>query len=249
MVRTIIPAALSVLALGACSSDGDSGDSSSPTEPPPTGPSPTEPPPTEPPPDGGPPPAGEVPDTLREGDWVLPCRLASNEDGVGSRSTAVQITGQVFQRFEFAYGDTGCTAGLWTVTTGGRFEEQLIEDGQRPEDGIPVDLKVNSVILEPLQSVVADRFNGLTGEGEPPLCGITSWTAGVDQDVSGCESIPDSEAPRTDYNRFLVIDGGTPLERVDDTLALGTLGAQTDPSNRPRAVNREALFDRRPGTL
>ena len=59
----------------------------------------------------------------------------------------------------------------------------------------------------------------------------------------------DSDAPRTDYNRFFVEDGGTPEARADDRLALGTLGAQTDESNRPQGVNLEVLFTRRPGSL
>ena len=234
-MRTIIPMALSVFALVACSSDGGSGGGE---------------------PGGGsggggagggeggnPPPSGEVPDTLVEGNWELPCRPVPNEDGVGSRSTALQITGRVFQLFEFAYGDTNCMNELWLVTATGTFVEQLIEDGRRPEDGIPVDLGVRQVILEPLQGPVADRFNA------EAWCGSAQWVSGVERDVGGCDRVRDSDAPRTDYNRFFVDDNGTPDERGDDTLALGTLGTQTDESNRPQGVNREVLFTRRPGSL
>ena len=129
------------------------------------------------------------------------------------------------------------------MTAAGTFDEQLIEDGRRPEDGIPVDLAIDSVVLEPLQGQVADRFN------VEARCGSMEWVSGVDRDVSGCEQVRDSDAPRVDYNRFFVDDGGTPDERADDTLALGTLGTQTDESNRPQGVNREVLFTRRLGTL
>ena len=89
MMRTMIPVALSVLALAACSSDGDPGGDPGVT-----------PPPT----------SGETPERLVEGDWALPCRLAADEEDVGSRVTVLQITEQVFQLFEFAYGDTTCLA-------------------------------------------------------------------------------------------------------------------------------------------
>ena len=48
--------------------------------------------------------------------------------------------------------------GLWLVTTTGTFRELLIEDGRRPEDGIPVDLEVGSVVLEPLQGNGRESF-------------------------------------------------------------------------------------------
>ena len=92
------------------------------------------------------------------------------------------------------------------------------------------------------------------------MCGITNWERGVDQDIStdgmsGCtdgggtvEGIS-TDAPRTDYNRFLVRDGGTPDARADDKLLLGTLDAQTDPAARPATVSEETVFSRRPGTL
>ena len=247
MIRTMIPVALSVFALVACSSDGGSSGGTGGGGPDGGGSGNGE--------GGNAPPTGAVPDTLVEGNWELPCRPVPNEEGVGSRSTALQITEQVFQLFEFAYGDTNCMNEIWLVTATGTFSEQLIEDGRRPEDGIPVDLKVDSVVLEPLQGPVADSFNGDFG-GAGPRCGITNWVVGVDQQVSGsdanpsgCDQVRDSFAPRTDYNRFFVDDGGTPDERADDTLALGTLGSQTDESNRPQGVNREVLFTRRPGSL
>ena len=227
MIRTTLSILSLAVALGACSSgSGSSGDSGSG-------------------PGGSMPPSGggggdePIPGTPIEGVWELPCEPGSD----GRFGDAVlSITERVFELNENAYGDAGCTNLLSVLTTRGLLEEQIVEDGRRPEDGIPLDFVVEDITLQPLLSPVADSYNQLM------LCGMSGWLPEQIRDVSsGCPQIDVPAAPRTDYNRYVVDEGSDPDERSDDTLLLGTLGAQPDELRRPEAIGSTVVLTRRPG--
>ena len=222
--RLIVSASLAVALFGGCSSSDDP----DPVAGSGGGPGP------------GSPPEG-VPGTLIEGIWESPCLMTGNVSE--SRAFVLTITERVFQLNEMLYADGSCEDALWALTTRGSFEERPIEDGREPADGIPIDLSINQFTLVPLLQQTADRFN------QEATCGITGWTPAVDQDVSGCTEFVGVAAPRTDYNRYFVDDRGTIDVRADDTLALGTLGPQTDEAMRPAGVDAEIVFTRRPGSV
>ena len=197
-----------------------------------------------------PPVVGPPPDTLLDGVWESACFAAAPP--ASSRRYVVSVTDTAFSFGDTTYGDAGCSeqSALREISTRGSFTEQLPEDGRRIEDGIPVDLAVEQVILIPRQTRVAQRYNELM------LCEAVAadWTAGVSQDISGCADGSgtidvDTTAPRVDFNLFLVDDAGSPDERGDDRLLLGTVDAQPDPAQRPLAVSQEPTFTRRPGSL
>lgn len=204
--------------------------------------------PVTPNPDPSAPPVGPAPDTLLDGVWESACFAAAPP--ASSRRYVVSVTDTVFSFGDTTYGDGACTeqSALREISTRGSFTEQLPEDGRRIEDGIPIDLAVEQVILIPRQTRVAQSYNELM------LCGALAadWVAGVSQDISGCADESgtidvDTTAPRVDYNLFLVDDDGTPDVRADDRLLLGTVDAQPDPERRPLEVSQEPAFTRRAG--
>ena len=214
--------ALTALLLSAgCSSDGDDGNDDAADDMPSANPS-------EP-----------APGTLIEGVWESPC-LPGDGGRIVSRRLVLSVNGQVFELFNDGFSRTeGDGESLRVFATRGAFSEGLPEDMREVADGIPIDIAVEQLTLTPLLSPVADDYNA------GALCGSTDWVPGVERDVSGCDEVDDSEAPRTDFNRYFVDDGGTLDVRADDLLFLGPLTASTDPEARPE-LDRSVAFTRRP---
>jgi len=230
---TLMASVLSLLLFAGCSSSDDdsSGGSTALGDDPGVGP------------DGGTPP-GQNPDDrfapLIEGQWLSSCAPADDPQAV-SEQTEISITGLVYEVIESTYGDTTCTDAQRALTFRGNFFEQLFDDGQEVSDGIPVNLEFTQVTLVPFLQVVSDLYN------ENLLCGRDDWSPEVDMDVSDCEELlGENTVPRTDYNRYFVNDQGTPEDRSDDVVLLGTLDASPRESGRPMRVDPEVRFSRRP---
>lgn len=177
---------------------------------------------------------------LIDGQWLSSCGAADDPQAVTER-TEIAIADSVFVLIESTYGDMTCNDAQRALTFTGTFAEQPLDDGQELTDGIPVNLEFTQATLTPLLLVVSNFYN------DSMLCGETSWSPEVDMDVSTCqELLGESIVPRTDYNRFYVDDQGTPDDRSDDVVLLGTLDASPRESGRPMRVDPELRFTRRP---
>ena len=166
------------------------------------------------------------PDNL-SGTWVQPCNINN-----GTGDSQLVINGAEWLSQSTLYHDSECLEPLFTVRS-----EQIAITGEKitlPSGTLAteVELTTTGVFMKPETSVYATFFN----DGQ--LCGITTWTADKEEDVTSCTDFFSSPVSETRYDIYKVENDSFYHGKHDNPDSGDT------PETRPTSLDYEHVYQR-----